>query len=94
MRDRLGGGRGKKDGLGEVAVAGEDGLAVVEDEGEIALLQRAELKEKPVVLFKAKFLPLVRIHPMEKSPAGVVGNLLQNGEQGVGVSFEHCYTNE
>ena len=90
----FGGRGGQKDRLGLVAVAGEDGLTVVEDEGEIAFLQRAEFEEKPVVLFKAKLLPLVCVDPVEKSPAGVMGNLLQHGEQGVGVGLEHCYTNE
>ena len=67
---------------------------MVKDEGEVALLQRAELKEKTVMLFEAEFFPLVRVDPVEKSPAGVIGNLFQDGEQGVGVGFEHCYTNE
>ena len=67
---------------------------MVEDEGDVTLLQRAELKEKTIVLFEAEFLPLIRVDPVEKSPAGVMGNLLQDGEQGMGVSFEHCYTNE
>ena len=80
--------------MGEVTVAGEDGLAVVEDEGEIAFLQRAEFEKKPVMLFEAELLPLVRVHPVEKGPAGMVGDLLQNREQGVGGGFEHCYTNE
>ena len=67
---------------------------MVKDEGEVALLQRAELKEKAVVLFEAELFPLVRVHPMEKRSSGVMGNLFQNGEQGVGVGLEHCYTNE
>jgi hypothetical protein len=92
--DGFGGRRGQKDRLGLVAVPGEDGLTVVEDEGEIAFLQRAELKEKTVVLFEAKLLPLVRVDPVEKGPAGVMGNLLQDGEQGMGGGLEHCYTNE
>ena len=77
-----------------MAVAGEDGLPVVEDEGEVTLLQRAKLEEKAVVLFEAELLPLIRVHPVEKRSSGVMGNLLQDGEQGVGVGFEHCYTNE
>jgi len=92
--DGFGGRGGQKDRLGLVAVAREDGLTVVEDEGDVTLLQRAELKEKAVVLFEAEFFPLVRVDPVEKSPAGVMGNLLQDGEQGVGIGFEHCYTNE
>ena len=94
MGDGFGGGGGQKDGLGLVAVAGEDGLTVVQDEGDITLLQRAELKEKAIVLFKAKLLPLVCVDSVEKSPAGVMGNLLKDGEQGMGIGFEHCYTNE
>jgi hypothetical protein len=77
-----------------VTVAGEDGLTVVQDEGDVTLLQRAELEEKAVVLFEAELLPLVRVDPVEKSPAGMMGNLLQDGEQGMGVGLEHCYTNE
>jgi hypothetical protein len=46
------------------------------------------------MLFEAQLLPLVRIHPVQKRPARVVRDFLQNGEQGVGVGFEHCYTNE
>ena len=92
--DGFGGRGGQKGGLGQVSVASEDGLAMVEDQGEVALLQRAELKEKAVVLFEAELFPLVRVHPMEKRSSGVMGNLFQNGEQGVGVGFEHCYTNE
>ncbi len=94
MGDGFRGGGGQKDGLGLVAVAGEDGLTVVEDEGDVTLLKRAELKEKAIVLFEAEILPLVRVNPVEKSSAGVMGNLLQDGEQGVGGGFEHCYTNE
>ena len=46
------------------------------------------------MFFEAELFPLVRVDPLEKSPTGVMGNLLQDGEQGMGVGFEHCYTNE
>ena len=94
MGDRFGGRGGQKDRLGLVAIPGEDGLPVVEDEGDITFLQRAELKEKTIVLFEAELFPLVRVNPVEKGPAGVMGNLLQDGEQGMGGGLEHCYTNE
>jgi len=38
--------------LGEVPVAGEDGLAVVQDQGDIPVFQGAEFKKKPVMLFE------------------------------------------
>jgi hypothetical protein len=66
----------------------------MQDQGDVALLQGAEFKEKTVMFFKAKFFPLIRVHPMEKGASGVMGNLLQDGEQGMGSGFEHCYTNE
>jgi len=80
--------------LGEVPVAGEDGLAVVQDQGDIPVFQGTELQKQPVMLFESQLLPLVRIHLMEKRPAWMMRNFLQDGEQGVGVDFEHCYTNE
>ena len=80
--------------MGEVSVTGEDRLAVVEDQGDIPVFQGTKLQKQPVMLFEAQLLPLVRIHLMKKRPARVVRDFLQNGEQGVGVSFEHCYTNE
>ena len=46
------------------------------------------------MLFEAELFPLVRVDLVEKSPTGVMGNLLQDGEQWVGGGFEHCYTNE
>jgi hypothetical protein len=42
-----------------VAIPGENGLAVMQDQGEVALLQGAEFKEKTVMLFEAEFLPLI-----------------------------------
>jgi hypothetical protein len=42
-----------------VAVPGENGLAVMQDQGDVALLQGAEFKEKTVMFFKAKFFPLI-----------------------------------
>ena len=92
--DRFGGGGRQKNGLRLMVVAGENGLAVVENEGDVAFFQRTKLQKKAIVLFKAEFLPLVRIHTMKKSPPRVMGNFLQYGEQGVGVGLEHCYTNE
>ena len=46
------------------------------------------------MFFEAELFPLVRVDPVEKSPAGMMGYLLQDGEKGVGIGFEHCYTNE
>ena len=66
----------------------------MQDQGEVALLQRAEFKQETVMFFEAELFPLVRVDPLEKSPTGVMGNLLQDGGQGMGVGFEHCYTNE
>ena len=80
--------------MGEVPVAGEDGLAVVQNQGDIAVFQGSEFEKKPIMLFEAQLLPLVRIHLMEKRPAWVMRDLFQHREQGVGVGFEHCYTNE
>jgi hypothetical protein len=75
-------------------VAGENGLAVVQNQGDIAVFQGAEFEKQPIMLFKAQLLPLIRIHLMEKRPARMMRDLLQDREQGVGVGFEHCYTNE
>jgi len=66
--------------LGKVPVAGEDGLAVVKDQGDIPVFQGPEFEKKPIMLFKAQLLPLVRIHLMEKRPAWVVRDLLQDGK--------------
>ena len=46
------------------------------------------------MLFEAQLFPLVRVDPVQKRPARVVRDLLQDGEQGVGLGLEHCYTNE
>jgi hypothetical protein len=42
-----------------VAIPGENGLAVMQDQGEVALLQRAEFKQETVMFFEAEFLPLI-----------------------------------
>jgi len=57
--DRFGGRGGQKDGLGLVAIPGEDGLTVMQDQGEVALLQGTEFKEKAIMFFEAEFLPLI-----------------------------------
>ena len=61
-------------------VAGEDGLAMVQDQGDIPVFQGSEFEKKPIMLFEAQLLPLVRIHLMEKRPAWVVRDLLQDGK--------------
>ena len=78
----------------KVPVPGEDGLAVMQDQGDIPVLKWPEFQKQPVVLFESQLLPLVRVDPVQKRPTRVVRDLLQNREQGVGVRVEHCYTNE
>ena len=78
----------------EVSIARQDGLAVVEDQGDISVLQGTELQQQAVMLFEAQLFPLVRIYAVQKRSARMMGDLLKDGEQGVGVDFEHCYTNE
>ena len=80
--------------MGEVPIAGENGLAVMQDQGDIPVFQGTEFQKQPVMLFESQILPLVRIYLMEKRPAWVMRDLFQDGEQGVGVGFGHCYTNE
>lgn len=71
-------GRWEKAGRGKVAVTGEDGLAMMENQRDVALFERAELEKHAVVFMKAQLPPLFGIHPMEKRPAGMVWNILQN----------------
>jgi hypothetical protein len=39
--------------LREVPVAGENGLAMVQDQGDIPVFQGTELQKKPVMLFES-----------------------------------------
>jgi len=59
-----------------VPVAGENGLAMVQDQGDIPVFQGTKLQKQPVMLFESQLLPLVRIHLMEKRPSRVVRDLL------------------
>jgi hypothetical protein len=62
--------------LGKVPVPGEDGLAVMQDQGDITVLKWPEFQKQPVMLFESQLFPLVRIHLMEKRPTRVVRDLL------------------
>ncbi|KRO62200.1 MAG: hypothetical protein ABR82_05085 [Verrucomicrobia subdivision 6 bacterium BACL9 MAG-120507-bin52] len=59
LPDRLQGRWGSEGGLRKVVVAGEDRLAVVENEGEVSFFQRPKLDQESVLLSHPQFFPLV-----------------------------------
>lgn len=66
-----------KGGFGEVAIAGECGLPVVEDEGKVLVFKGAKFDEEMVVFYEAKLFPLIRIYTVQKGPAWLVGNFFK-----------------
>lgn len=78
------GGWGKDEAWGgEVVVAGEKGLPVVQDQGEVLIFQRAKLEQKIVFPLNSKWIPLVGFNPVKKSSPRVIRNVLKDSEQGM-----------
>ena len=83
LEDSIGFGNGfgwagwKEGWLREVVIAGEGGLAVVEDEGQILVFEGAKFDEEMVVLEEAELFPLIGVDTMKEGSPWLMGNLLK-----------------
>jgi hypothetical protein len=75
--DRFGWAGRKKGWLREVVIAGEGGLAVVENEGKVLVFEGAKFDEEMVVFEEAELFPLVGVDTMKEGSPWLMGNLLK-----------------
>ncbi len=61
----------------EVVIAGEGGLAVVEDEGKVLVFEGAKFDEEMVVFEEAELFPLIGVDTMKEGSSWLMGNLLK-----------------
>jgi len=74
-----------------MVVAGEKGLPLVQDQGEVLVFEGAKLEKEIVALFDAEFPPLLGVDTMKKCSSGLMGYILQNGKQGMVSEGVHKY---
>ena len=83
LEDSIGFGNGfgwagwKEGWLREVVIAGEGGLAVVEDEGQVLVFEGAKFDEEMVVFEEAELFPLIGVDTMKEGSPWLMGNLLK-----------------
>ncbi len=69
---------GREEGwLREVVIAGEGGLAVVEDEGKVLVFEGAKFDEEMIVFEETEFFPLIGVDTMKEGSPCLMGNLLK-----------------
>ncbi len=61
----------------EVVIAGEGGLAVMEDEGKILVFEGAKFDKEIVVFEEAELFPLIGVDTMKEGSPWLMGNLLK-----------------
>ena len=86
--DALENGIGLGDGFGwagwdegwfrDVVIAGEGGLAVMEDEGKVLVFEGAKFDEEMVVFEEAEFFPLIGVDTMKERSPCLMRNLLKD----------------
>jgi len=59
------------------------------DKRKVEILEGAEFKQEPVILFDAKIFPLIGINVVDKTAAGMKWDFLQKRGQGVGIRYRH-----
>ena len=83
LEDSIGFGNGfgwagwKEGWLREVVIAGEGGLAVVEDEGQVLVSEGAKFDKEMVVFEEAEFFPLIGVDTMKERSPCLMRNLLK-----------------
>ena len=83
LEDSIGFGNGfgwagwKEGWLREVVIAGEGGLAVVEDEGKVLVFEGAKFDEEMVVFEEAELFPLIGVDTMKERSPCLMRNLLK-----------------
>jgi hypothetical protein len=75
--DGFGWARREEGWLREVVIAGEGGLAVVEDEGKVLVFEGAKFDEEMVVFEEAELFPLIGVDTMKEGSTWLMGNLLK-----------------
>ena len=75
--DRFGWARWEEGWFREVVIAGEGGLAVVEDEGQVLVFEGAKFDEEMVVFEEAELFPLIGVDTMKKGSPCLMGNLMK-----------------
>lgn len=75
--DGFGWARREEGWLREVVIAGEGGLAVMEDEGKILVFEGAKFDKEMVVFEEAELFPLIGVDTMKEGSPWLVGNLLK-----------------
>ena len=78
----------------KMVVAGEKGLSVMQDEGEVSVFEGAKIKQEVVIFMDTKLLPLVGIDLMKEGSPGMMGDVCQNRKQRMGLVGIHCYSSE
>lgn len=75
--DGFGWARREEGWLREVVIAGEGGLAVMEDEGKVLVFEGAKFDEEMVVFEEAELFPLIGVDTMKEGSPWLMGNLLK-----------------
>ena len=75
--DGFGRGGWEEGWLGEVVIASEGGLAVMEDEGKILVFERSKFNEEMVVFEEAELFPLIGVDTMKEGSPWLMRNLLK-----------------
>ena len=62
----------------KMVVAGEKGLSVMQDEGEVLVFEGAKIKQEVVIFMDTKLLPLVGIDLMKEGSSGMMGDIRED----------------